>query len=123
MRQLRRDDNGDARTSSDDVSRVQRALRGCDDSKDYEVKEIGEEGRGGYSEWLMVCQPHFTNWLTYCSVSLALRDHICNIRHAAPKFQKFQTPTTSTADSQPATSRTISICAYQEAMRMDEGGP
>ena len=65
MRQLRRDDNGDARTGSDDVSRVQRALRGCDDSKDYEMKEIGEEGRGGYSEWSMVCQPHFTNWLTF----------------------------------------------------------
>ena len=94
-------------TRTDDVSRVQRALRGCDDSKDYQVKEIGEEGRGGYSEWSMVCQPHFTNWLTYRSVSLALRDHIRDIRHAAPKFHKFQTSTTSTADSQPATSRTI----------------
>jgi len=50
---------------SDDVSRlVQRGLHCYDDDKDYGVKDIGEEGQGGWV-FRMICQPHFTNRPTY----------------------------------------------------------
>ncbi|EDR16137.1 uncharacterized protein LACBIDRAFT_301911 [Laccaria bicolor S238N-H82] len=83
------------RTGSDDVSRsVSRVLRRCDGNKDCDMEEIGEEGQGGYSEWSVVYQPHFTNWLTYLS---ALRDQFpssCPTRsHPRPNSQ----PTTTSA--------------------------
>ena len=83
-----------ARVGSDDVSRsVQRALRCYDDNKDYGMKDIGEEGWGGWVfrmvnslQITLYKQAHLPFYLTRSVPRLAVHDHIHYLCQAAHKL-------------------------------------